>query len=183
MEYRRFRAQLCRLQPSATGQEAPKLLEARAGILYHVPNKGSTLGIFTPYIGQGRSCLTHLVRTMATGIYLCLVPFLIPTGYWEGVYCVNHKINKMEGREGGGMRRGKGGGRKEGGRKLSGRRKGRIEEGCGGRSVGKRGRMSGECCLPTPYTLEPAQNLIPVLTMAAGAGPMAAPLDVFFILS
>ncbi len=44
---------------------------------------------------------------------------------------MNNKIKKMEGREGR-EERGKGGGRKEGGRKLSGRGKGRIEEGCGG---------------------------------------------------
>lgn len=92
---------------------------------------------------------------------------------------MNNKINKMEGREGR-EERGKGGGRKEGGRKLSGRGKGRIEEGCGGGECGK-GRESGACCLPTPCTLEPAQNPIPVLTMTTGDGPIAAPLWMSFL--
>lgn len=74
-------------------------------------------------------------------------------------------------------------------RRKKGRRKegkweggGRIEKDVGGRSVGK-GRESGECCLPNPYTLEPAQRPVPVLlTMPAGTGPMAAPLWVSFSL-
>lgn len=68
---------------------------------------------------------------------------------------MNNKINKMEGREGR-EERGKGGGRKEGGRKLSGRGKGRIEEGCGGGgSVGKGGRVVRAVCPPPALWSQP----------------------------